>query len=346
MAPLLQVERLSVSFDTDVGRVDAVNGVSFDVEQGEVVAIVGESGSGKSVTVMSLTGLTRTRGVTFSGHVRFDKTDLLAASERTLERVRGRDIAMIFQDPMTALNPVMRIGDQITEQIREHENVSAAAARARAAELLHRVGIEPANERLRAFPHSFSGGMRQRVMIAMALSCGPRLLIADEPTTALDVTTQAQILFELRHIADELGTAIILVTHDLGVVAEVADRVLVMYGGRVVECAQVEAVFADPRHPYTWGLLGSIPRMDGPRPRRLATIPGTPPSALGVPAGCPFRPRCPHAFDACDITPPLEPSPDEPAEHLDRCWLDLILKRQLRDQQGRIGLVPASGGVR
>jgi peptide/nickel transport system ATP-binding protein len=343
--PLLRVDHLSVRFNTDFGRLQAVDDVSFNLDAGEVLAIVGETGSGKSVTVMTLTGLTRAPGVTVSGHAYFEDLELVEADERTLERLRGRDIAMIFQDPMTALNPVMRIGDQITEQIRVHENVSAAAARGRAVELLERVGIRHASERLRAFPHVFSGGMRQRVMIAMALSCAPRLVIADEPTTALDVTTQAQIIAELRQLADELGTAVILVSHDLGVVSEVADRVLVMYGGQVVECADVQELFTDPRHPYTWGLLGSIPRMEGPRPRRLPAIPGAPPSPLAPPVGCQFRPRCPYAFELCNAVAPLQPAGDGALEHRDRCWLDLDAKRALREQEGRIGLVPDAGGL-
>jgi peptide/nickel transport system ATP-binding protein len=345
MAPLLEVEDLAVRFETEAGSVRAVNEVSFEVEPGEVVAIVGESGSGKSVTVMTLIGLISSHRASFSGRANFDGLDLMAADERTLEQVRGRDIAMIFQDPMTALNPVLRIGEQIVEQIRAHEKVSAAAARERAVELLERVDIRDARERLDAYPHAFSGGMRQRVMIAMALSCGPRLLIADEPTTALDVTTQAQIIAELRGLADELGTAVILVTHDLGVVAQVADRVLVMYGGRVVERAGVAELFADPRHPYTWGLLGSIARMEGPRPHRLPSIPGAPPTPLALPAGCSFRPRCPHAFDRCLEEPPLASGPEGSAEHCDRCWLGLSEKRGRRNQDGRVGLVPDAGGI-
>jgi oligopeptide/dipeptide ABC transporter ATP-binding protein len=331
MSSLLSVSGLRVSFATEEGVVQAVDGVSFDIAPGEVVAIVGESGSGKSVTAMTLLGLTRSPNARFEGSAMFDGTELLTASEAELEGIRGNAIAMVFQDPMSSLDPVYRVGEQIVEQIRAHEpDLSKGAAYDRAVELLGRVGIPRPGERARSYPHEFSGGMRQRVMIAMALSCSPELLIADEPTTALDVTIQAQILREMKALREDTGAAIIMVTHDLGVVADIADRVLVMYGGRVVEQGTLDEVFYDPRHPYTWGLLGSIARVDRDRSRRLPAIPGSPPSLLAPPAGCHFRPRCPYAFDKCTEVPPLEGR--------DRCWLPLESKRELRMVDGTIGL--------
>jgi peptide/nickel transport system ATP-binding protein/oligopeptide transport system ATP-binding protein len=328
---LLSVSGLRVSFATEEGVVQAVDGVSFEVAPGEVVAIVGESGSGKSVTAMTLLGLTRSPNARFDGSAMFDGTELLTASEHELEGIRGNGIAMVFQDPMSALDPVYRVGDQIVEQIRAHEpNLRRGAAWDRAVELLGRVGIPRPAERARSFPHEFSGGMRQRVMIAMALSCSPELLIADEPTTALDVTIQAQILRELKALREETGAAIIMVTHDLGVVADIADRVLVMYAGRVVEQGTLDELFYDPRHPYTWGLLGSIARVDRDRSRRLPAIPGSPPSLLAPPGGCHFRPRCPHAFGKCVEVPPLG--------ERDRCWLPLEAKRARRVVEGAFGL--------
>jgi oligopeptide/dipeptide ABC transporter ATP-binding protein len=335
---LLEVEDLHVSFVTEEGVVRAVDGVSFSVDPGEVVAIVGESGSGKSVTVMTLMGLTRGPNARFEGTARLDGTELIRASESQLRSVRGAQIAMIFQDPMTSLNPVQRVGDQIVEQIRAHDDVSKAQALDRAVELMERVGIPRARERLRSYPHEFSGGMRQRVMIAMALSCSPRLLIADEPTTALDVTIQAQILDELRELRSQSGAGIILVTHDLGVVADIADRILVMYAGRVVEQGTLDELFYDPQHPYTWGLLGSITRVDRDRSERLPAIPGVPPSLLDPPEGCHFRPRCPHAFDRCTEVPELISRLPEGSRHLDRCWLEPDRKRELRVVGEGIGL--------
>jgi peptide/nickel transport system ATP-binding protein len=331
VSPLLSVSDLHVSFATEEGIVRAVDGVSFAIEPGEVVAIVGESGSGKSVTAMTLLGLTRSSNARFEGSATFADTELLTASEHELEGIRGNGIAMVFQDPMSSLDPVYRVGDQIVEQIRAHEpDLTRGAAYERAVELLGRVGIPRPAERARSFPHEFSGGMRQRVMIAMALSCSPELLIADEPTTALDVTIQAQILRELRALKEETGAAIILVTHDLGVVADIAGRVLVMYAGRVVEQGTLDELFYDPQHPYTWGLLGSIARLDRDRSRRLPAIPGSPPSLLDPPAGCHFRPRCPHAFGKCVEVPPLNGR--------DRCWLTLEEKRSRRVVDGAIGL--------
>jgi peptide/nickel transport system ATP-binding protein len=336
---LLEVRDLGVSFATEEGTVRAVDGVSFSVDAGEVVAVVGESGSGKSVTAMTLMGLTRSPNARFEGVAELDGRDLVSASDDELRRLRGAEIAMVFQDPMSSLDPVYRIGDQIVEQIRAHDRaVTKVAALERAVELLERVGIPRAGERVRSYPHEFSGGMRQRVMIAMALSCSPRLLIADEPTTALDVTIQAQILRALRSLRDETGAGIILVTHDLGVVADVADRVLVMYAGRIVEQGTLDELFYDPQHPYTWGLLGSITRVDRDRSQRLPAIPGLPPSLLSPPGGCHFRPRCPHAFDRCLEVPPLSAQLRDAPAHRDRCWLAPADKRARRQVGEEIGL--------
>jgi oligopeptide/dipeptide ABC transporter ATP-binding protein len=334
---LLEVEDLEVSFVTEDGVVRAVDGVSFTLERGEVLAIVGESGSGKSVSVMTLMGLTRGPNARFGGSARLRDTELLTASEHELQRIRGAEIAMIFQDPISSLSPVHRIGDQIVEQIRAHEDVSKAAALDRAVELMERVGIPRARDRARAYPHEFSGGMRQRVMIAMALSLSPSVLIADEPTTALDVTIQAQILNEVKELRENNG--VIFVTHDLGVVADIADRVLVMYSGRVVEQGTLDEIFYDPQHPYTWGLLGSITRMDREPPKRLPAIPGSPPSLVNAPKGCHFRPRCPHEFPQCTEVPPLEARVSDAPDHSDRCWLEVGEKRERREVNGRIGLV-------
>ncbi len=334
---LLEIEDLEVSFATEDGLLRAVSGVSFTVSRGETVAIVGESGSGKSVTVMTLMGLTRSPNARFAGTARLDGEDLIGASEGRLEAVRGKEIAMIFQDPISALSPVQRVGAQIAEQIRAHEKISKAAALDRAIELMGRVGIPNARGRARAYPHEFSGGMRQRVMIAMALSLSPSVLIADEPTTALDVTIQAQILDEIRRLSAEADNGVIFVTHDLGVVADIADRVLVMYAGRLVEQGTVDDIFYDPQHPYTWGLLGSVPRVDRDPPRRLPAIPGQPPSLVRPAPGCPFQPRCPHAFDRCQELPPLAPRLEDTG-HLDRCWLTPDEKRARRETNGRIGL--------
>jgi peptide/nickel transport system ATP-binding protein/oligopeptide transport system ATP-binding protein len=338
-APLLEVEDLRVSFATEDGEVRAVDGVSFSVAPGEVVAIVGESGSGKSVSAMTLMGLTRGPNARIEGRATLGGTELLSATERELQQIRGASIAMVFQDPMSSLNPVYRIGHQIVEQIRAHDrSIGKTQAMGRAVELMERVGIPRAAERLRSYPHEFSGGMRQRVMIAMALSCSPQLLIADEPTTALDVTIQAQILDELRTLRDETGLATILVTHDLAVVADIADRVVVMYSGRVVEQGTLDELFYDPLHPYTWGLLGSITRVDRDRTRLLPAIPGLPPSLLNTPKGCHFRPRCPHAFDKCTEDPQLRATISDKPDHLDRCWLELEQKREFRVVDGAIGL--------
>jgi peptide/nickel transport system ATP-binding protein len=303
-APLLDVRDLHVSFRTEEGLVRAVDGVSFTLGRGEVLGIVGESGSGKSVTAMTLMRLIRDPNAVFSGQVLFNGRDLMQLSAWDMQRVRGAQIAMIFQDPMTSLNPVYGVGWQIEEQIRAHEKLSRRQARNRAIELLGAVGIPNPRARIDDYPHQFSGGMRQRVMIAMGLSCNPDLLIADEPTTALDVTIQAQILELIARLQEDFGSAVLLITHDMGVVAEVADRVNVMYAGRIVERAAVRELFGRPQHPYTWGLLGSISRLDRPRQARLKAIAGQPPSLLALPSGCSFRPRCPHAFDRCAVEDP------------------------------------------
>jgi len=319
MTPMLSVRDLRVSFATDDGVVRAVDGVSFDVDTGEVVAIVGESGCGKSVTAQTLIGLTRSPNATISGSVMFDGRDLNTLPDNELRTLRGARIAMVFQDPMTSLNPVYRVGDQIAEAIRAHRSVPKAQALRHAVELLESVGIPNPQRRVRDYPHEFSGGMRQRVMIAMALALEPEVLIADEPTTALDVTIQAQILDLLRTLNSERDVSVVLITHDLGVVAELANRVVVMYAGQVVEQASVDALFAQPRHPYTRGLLASIPRLDSPRSDRLPQIPGSPPSLLTPPDGCRFAARCGSVFADCVKPPPLV-AHSQDATHLDRCW--------------------------
>jgi oligopeptide/dipeptide ABC transporter ATP-binding protein len=296
-----------------------------------VLGIVGESGSGKSVTALTMLGLTRAPNTAFEGEVTYKGQNLLALSERRLRDVRGNEIAMIFQDPMTSLNPVYRVGDQIVEAIVTHEDVGKRMAKQRAVELLRQVGIPNANQRVDDYPHQFSGGMRQRAMIAMALACNPDVLIADEPTTALDVTIQAQIIELIDKLKDDFNSAVILITHDLGVVADIADEILVMYAGRVVERAAKRSLFYDPQHPYTWGLLGSIPRLDQPKGGRLASIKGSPPSLINLPRGCKFRPRCPHAFDKCVEEPDLLSRVEDNA-HLDRCWLAVQEKRALREE--------------
>lgn len=302
--PLLQVQDLQVTFKTDLADVRAVRGVSFDVYPGETVGIVGESGSGKSVTNLALMGLVpKPPGRIDGGQVWYDGQNLLELDDQAMQSVRGRKIAMIFQDPMTALNPLMTVGQQLTEMTRLHLGLNKSAANDQAAEMLELVGISNAKKRLRDYPHQFSGGMRQRVMIAMALSCQPDLLIADEPTTALDVTIQAQILELLRDLQEKRGTSIIMITHDLGVVAEICDRVLVMYAGQVVEKADVKELFASPQHPYTKGLLRSLPRFDQVTDS-LYAIPGQPPDLGNLPAGCAFRDRCDVAVEQCSQEAP------------------------------------------
>jgi peptide/nickel transport system ATP-binding protein len=324
---LLEVNDLKTHFKTDDGIVRAVDGVTFALDKGKTLAIVGESGSGKSVTCLTIMGLNARASTITSGEALFRGENLVTMSPRHLRRIRGNDIAMVFQDPMTSLNPVHTIGAQLMEAVLLHQDVTKAQARARALELLNAVRIPRADRRLDDHPHHFSGGMRQRVMIAMALVNDPDLLIADEPTTALDVTTQAQILTLMSDLQRDFGSAILIITHDLGVVAEIADEVLVMYAGKIVEHAPVTPLFKEPRHPYTWGLLGSLPRLDVDV-ERLVQITGQPPSLLSPPPGCRFHPRCAYVMDICKAqVPPLVPggpvstSADDPS-HLDACFLD------------------------
>jgi oligopeptide/dipeptide ABC transporter ATP-binding protein len=335
VTPLLEVRDLKVSFRTENGLVRAVDGVSFTLEAGHVLGIVGESGSGKSVAVMSIMQLIRDPNAIFEGEVLYKGRDLMGLSQRQMRSVRGAEIAMIFQDPMTSLNPVYKVGWQIEEQLHAHEKLARRAARARAVELLAAVGIPGASRRVDDYPHQFSGGMRQRVMIAIALACNPDLLIADEPTTALDVTIQAQILSLIQRLKVEFGSAVIVITHDMGVVAQIAETVAVMYAGQIIEQGAVDAAFARPQHPYAWGLLGSIPRLDRPKPRRLPTIRGLPPSLIDLPEGCSFAPRCDHAHAACRVRPELLPRSDP--GHLDRCVLTPEQKAVLRAADTQAG---------
>jgi peptide/nickel transport system ATP-binding protein len=318
---LLEVNDLRTHFRTDDGIVKAVDGVSFSIEKGQTLGIVGESGSGKSVTCLTIMGLNARTNTITSGHALWKGDDLLKMNSRQLRSIRGDDIAMIFQDPMTSLNPVKTIGAQLNEAVLLHRDVSKKQARARALELLKAVGIPRPERRIDDYPHQFSGGMRQRVMIAMALINDPDLLIADEPTTALDVTTQAQILNLMMKLQADFGSAIIMITHDLGVIAEIADEVVVMYAARVAEQAPVTNLFQRPHHPYTWGLLGSLPRLDADVDR-LVQIQGSPPSLLNPPNGCRFHPRCPYVMEICKTTEPELLPVGHDAEHLQRCHLD------------------------
>ena len=318
---ILEVRDLKTRFHTQDGTVHAVNGVTFDLKKGELLGLVGESGCGKSVTVMSLLGLIpMPPGEIASGEALFDDRDLISMDSDALRQVRGGRIGFIFQDPMTSLNPVLTIGHQIAEPLREHLGMSRKEANKRAIELLDLVGIPMAEARLKDYPHQFSGGMRQRVMIAIALACSPQILIADEPTTALDVTIQAQIIELIKRLREELGMSIIWITHDLGVVAGIADRVLVMYGGLIVERAPVEELYENPRHPYTQGLLGSLPRLEQRRADRLTNIKGQPPNLLSAPHSCPFAPRCPYVFERCLEENPAILSVNE--MHEVACWWD------------------------
>jgi peptide/nickel transport system ATP-binding protein len=327
--PLLEVRDMSVQFETDDGVVRAVDGVSFSVDSGRSLGIVGESGSGKSVSNLSVLGLTRASNAKFSGEVLFEGRDLLALSEEELRKVRGEEIAMIFQDPLSSLHPFYRVGAQLIEAVRAHHDVTKKAARDRAVEMLQLVGIPEPRARIDAYPHEFSGGMRQRAMIAMALINSPKLLIADEPTTALDVTVQAQILELIERLQAETGTAVIMITHDLGVVAEVTHEIAVMYAGRIVEHAPTAELFAAPQHPYTWGLLRSIPRLDTPRGEELVPIDGRPPSLITRPTGCAFHPRCPFVREAhTRIDPVLEPL-DGARDHEVACLLPTQVRSEL-----------------
>jgi len=322
MAALLEIRDLRTQFHTREGLVYAVNGVSYELAEGETLGIVGESGCGKSVSVLSLMRLIpEPPGKIAGGQALFQGKDLLKMSGEEIRHVRGAQIAMVFQDPMTSLNPVLTIGRQLTEALELHLGMNQQQARERAVELLNMVNIPQSVGRLDDYPHQFSGGMRQRVMIAMALSCNPQLLIADEPTTALDVTIQAQIVELVKRLRDELGMAIIWITHDLGIIAGLAKRVIVMYAGFIIEEAPVKELYSDPRHPYTLGLLGSLPRVDETAHRRLVSIEGLPPDLLGLPQGCPFAPRCVYVIDRCwKENPPLEPvSPG----HRKACWVDV-----------------------
>ena len=338
--PLLSVEELRVSFFTDDGVVHAVDGISYAIERGKTLGIVGESGSGKSVSSLTTLGLTRTQGAKVEGRMMFEDQDLVTLPEEAMRKIRGNHVAMIFQDPLSSLHPFYKVGAQLVEAMRAHREISAGAARQRAAELLELVGIPDPGRRVDQYPHEFSGGMRQRAMIAMALANEPRLLIADEPTTALDVTVQAQILALLQELQDRLGMAIILITHDLGVVAQIADEIAVMYAGRIVEHASTEQIFSSPQHPYTWGLLKSIPRLDGPRDEELVPIAGRPPSLIRPPSGCHFHPRCPYVRDRHRrVDPALEPVPGG-AGHEVACLLEPAVRAQI--WQGlRAGHAPA-----
>jgi peptide/nickel transport system ATP-binding protein len=347
--PLLSVEDLRVSFHTDDGVVHAVDGISYTVEKGKTLGIVGESGSGKTVSSLTTIGLTRSRRSRIEGRILFEGQDIVTMDDDKLRRVRGNDVAMIFQDPLSAMHPFYKVGAQLVEAMQAHQKISKAAARKRAAELLDLVGIPDPKRRVDQYPHEFSGGMRQRAMIAMALANEPKLLIADEPTTALDVTVQAQILALLDDLQKRLGTAIIIITHDLGVVAEIADEIAVMYAGRIVERGSTSEIFNAPQHPYTWGLLSSIPRLDNPRDEELVPISGRPPSLINRPSGCHFHPRCPYARDAHKrVDPRLQPI-NGSGSHAAACLLDGPVRGRIwegirtgRDQDSLVRLAASS----
>ncbi|SDG39809.1 peptide/nickel transport system ATP-binding protein [Fontibacillus panacisegetis] len=319
MELLLEVDHLQIAFQTDQGELISVDEVSFELGSGETIAIVGESGCGKSVTSLSIMGLLGTSGSVIQGEIRFNGSILTDCTENQLRRLRGSEISMIFQEPMTSLNPVIPIGEQIAETVRLHQNKSRKEAKAIAVDMLRKVGIPRPEAIIKEYPHALSGGMRQRVMIAMALICKPKLLIADEPTTALDVTIQAQILELMKQLQQESGAAILLVTHDLGVVAEMADQVIVMYAGQVVETADVFTLFRAPQHPYTQGLMKSIPRLDQHKKEQLFAIPGAVPSLKEIPSGCRFHPRCPLAVGRCEEEQPELISAAD--GHRVRCWM-------------------------
>ncbi len=327
---LLSIKDLQVRFSTEDGIVKAVDGLSFDLDKGRTLGIVGESGSGKSVANLAILGLHNPERTTISGQIHFDGTELTSASEETLQRLRGNRIAMIFQDPLTSLSPYFTVGEQIAETVRQHRHVGKREAKKRAVEMLDKVGIPRAATRVDDYPHHFSGGMRQRAMIAMALSCDPDLIIADEPTTALDVTVQAQILDLLRDLQREFGSAIILITHDIGVVAQMTDEVLVMYAGRCVEQGTVREVLQRPEHPYTWGLMSSIPQLGGDVDAPLIPVRGTPPSLIDVPSGCPFHPRCDYRSRVLDNQCVTDrPDLSASAGHRSACHLSIVDKQQV-----------------
>jgi peptide/nickel transport system ATP-binding protein len=343
--PLLSVEDLRVHFKTDAGIVKAVDGVSWSIRPGETLGIVGESGSGKSVSAMTVMGLVPSPPATFpSGRILFQGTDLLKVDEKRLRSLRGRQVSMIFQDPLSALNPVFKVGHQIAEVIMVHEKVGRIVARRRAVDLLGEVGIPNHKRRAEEYPHQFSGGMRQRAMIAMALALNPLLLLADEPTTALDVTVQAQIMDLLETLQEERGTAIVLITHDLGLVASHADRVLVMYAGRVAEVAPTDNIFYEPRHAYTLGLLSSLARLDQRRSERLEPIKGQPPSLIRVPPGCPFHPRCPLATDVCREVVPALVAQDRP-DHLASCHHSDLVALRAEGEEAAARVAPAAAAT-
>ena len=328
--PFLDVRDLRVHFPTDDGLVKSVDGLSFHVERGKTLGIVGESGSGKSVTSMSIMGLHKAGTADISGQILLDGQDLVASSPEEVRRLRGKRMAMIFQDPLSAMHPYYTVGNQIIEAYRVHNDVSKAEARRHAVEMLDRVGIPEPDRRVDAYPHQYSGGMRQRAMIAMALSCDPDLLIADEPTTALDVTVQAQILDLIRDLQKEFNSAVIIITHDLGVVAELADDILVMYAGRAAEYGTAEQIFNAPEHPYTWGLLGSMPRFDRARSQRLLPIPGSPPSLINVPSGCAFHPRCTFANETGGLSQTERPDlVDTGKAHFVACHLPSSRRQEI-----------------
>jgi peptide/nickel transport system ATP-binding protein len=329
MARLLEIEDLRVQFTTEDGVVKAVDGISMNVDSGQMLGVVGESGSGKSVSMLTVMGLTRADNATFSGRASFEGRELLSADDDTLRRTRGNEIAMIFQDPLSSLHPFYTVGNQLVEAMQTHREISDKAATNRAVELLGMVGIPDPRERVRFYPHELSGGMRQRAMIAMALANEPKLLIADEPTTALDVTVQAQILDLISRLQRELGMAVILITHDLGVVAEVTDEIAVMYAGKIVEHASTDHIFRSPEYPYTWGLLQSIPRLDRSRDEPLIPIPGRPPSLINLPSGCPFHPRCPYVQERHKrVVPTLEPVPNDPGHEV-ACLLPSEIRKRI-----------------
>jgi peptide/nickel transport system ATP-binding protein len=341
MVALLEVENLEVDFATEDGVVHAVGGVSLSVKPGRMLGIVGESGSGKSVSMLTVMGLTRAGNARISGAARFEGRDLLTLPNDQLRKIRGNEIAMIFQDPLSSLHPFYKVGTQLIEAIRVHRDLSKKDARSRAVELLQMVGIPDPAGRVDSYPHEFSGGMRQRAMIAMALANDPKLLIADEPTTALDVTVQSQILDLIARLQRELDMAVVLITHDLGVVAEHADEIAVMYAGKVVEQAPTDVIFDAPQHPYTWGLLQSIPRLDRRRDEPLIPISGRPPSLIALPSGCSFHPRCPYVLERHRrVEPPLNPVPDQNG-HLVACLLDPATRKQLWADL-RSGMAPES----